>query len=166
MFKKEIAFPNIFARVVLESQLAPKALIEKYDGKIPYDAYFPTQQEKVEGRTCTKCNKYHASKKSLKLHMKSCLDGSKRKQAQKTTRKKRQKLPVTYIEEEVEEINSEDVVREGATESFEIVSDDEEEVVDLDEDLQPGCQVSVPNSGTFETILNLKEWIKHAWTEI
>lgn len=166
VFKKEIAFPNIFARVVLESQLAPKALIEKYDGKIPYDAYFPTQQEKVEGRTCTKCNKYHASKKSLKLHMKSCLDGSKRKQAQKTTRKKRQKLPVTYIEEEVEEINSEDVVREGATESFEIVSDDEEEVVDLDEDVQPGCQVSVPNSGTFETILNLKEWIKHAWTEI
>ena len=36
---------------------------------------------------------------------------------------------------------------------------------DLLEDVQPGVLVSIPTGGTFERILNLKEWLKHAWTE-
>ena len=36
---------------------------------------------------------------------------------------------------------------------------------DLEEDVQPAVLVSIPTGGTFENILNLKEWLKHAWTK-
>ena len=43
---------------------------EKYGDSLPYDAYFPSLQLKVEGRTCKFCRKYHSSKKSLNNHIK------------------------------------------------------------------------------------------------
>ena len=48
MFKKEFDFPGIFARILLKDKLAPAALKQKFSGKVPYDAFFPSQQEVVE----------------------------------------------------------------------------------------------------------------------
>ena len=67
--KKKLMFPNMFCRIVLEKNLMPRDLEEKYNGLLPYDAYFPTLQEKVEARTCKFCMKYHSSKKSLNRHL-------------------------------------------------------------------------------------------------
>ena len=67
--KKKLMFPDMFGRIVLEKKLLPRDLGEKYNGLLPYDAYFPTLQEKVEARTCKFCMKYHSSKKSLNRHL-------------------------------------------------------------------------------------------------
>ena len=67
--KKKVKFPNMFGRIVLEKNLLPRDLSDKYKGLLPYDAYFPTLQEKVEARTCKFCMKYHSSKKSLNRHL-------------------------------------------------------------------------------------------------
>ena len=154
VFKKEFEFPSIFARIILEDKLAPAALKEKFCGKIPYDAFFPTQQEVVEGRTCDVCMKYHASKKSLKLHIKAnqeCQKKRKKPNAAKAVPKQRKRQRV-----EVE------------VPSIDVESDVESEPENTAEDLgeEPGPLVSVATSGLFEQILDLREWIRHAWVEV
>ena len=170
VFKKNVTFPNIFARIVLEKELAPENLKTKYNGNIPYDVYFPTLQHIVDSRTCAVCGKYHATKKSLNLHRRTCTSKeTKRKRIQSvasftelvdsqevtsSNRSKRKRMEVNYIEED-------DILDETAP------SDDDLNESDVEEDLveEPGVLVSVPTGGTFERILNLKEWLKHAWTE-
>ena len=82
--KKKLEFLDVFTRIVLEKKLMPEgdvkyfcksiliALVDlqiKFAGILPYDVYFPTLQQKVQGRTCQFCQKYHSSKKSLKRHL-------------------------------------------------------------------------------------------------
>ena len=69
LHKQKLLFLDIFGRIVLERKLMPRDLSEQYDGLLPYDAYFPTLQDKVESRTCKYCKKYHSSKKSLNRHL-------------------------------------------------------------------------------------------------
>ena len=73
IYKKKVKFPNMFGRIVLEKNLLARDLSEKYKGLLPYDAYFPTLQEKVEARTCKFCMKYHSSEKSLHRHLRLVL---------------------------------------------------------------------------------------------
>ena len=39
---------------------------------IPYDVYFPSQQDKVDGRVCKVCRKYFSLRLALKEHRKIC----------------------------------------------------------------------------------------------
>ena len=72
MYKKPIKFLSLAQRVVMEEALAPDHLVSKYGKNIPYDAYLPSCQDKVESRTCKVCYKYHATKKSFGMHNKIC----------------------------------------------------------------------------------------------
>ena len=68
----------------MEDKLLPLDLKEKYGGKVPYDAYFPTQQQLVEKRFCSVCGMYFSSVKSLtKHHRKICKMPRKRRTAAK-----------------------------------------------------------------------------------
>ena len=42
--QKKLNFLDVFARLVMEKQLLPANLKTKYNGKVPYDVYFPTLQ--------------------------------------------------------------------------------------------------------------------------
>ena len=68
VYKEDIAFHDVFGRMVVEDKLAPPAILEKYENKIPFDVYFPSLQDKVMKRTCAICHKYHSSIKSLTSH--------------------------------------------------------------------------------------------------
>ena len=50
IWKKQLMFPSFLARGVLESNLVPPSLKEKFGAKVPYDAFFPTLQSQVERR--------------------------------------------------------------------------------------------------------------------
>ena len=174
IFKKEFGFPDIFARVVLEEKLASKPLRDKYSGKVPYDAYFPSVQEAVKDRTCVNCNKYHASKKSLKLHIKVCHEANSKKRKVTSVKQKQQRLRVSYIDTDAMEM--EELVHdtgfgsESGEDLDEVEISDDEEKGDRDAICEmmgeePGIIVSVPSTGIFEHILDLNEWIKHAWAE-
>ena len=172
VFKKNVTFPNIFARIVLEKELAPENLKTKYNGNIPYDVYFPTLQHVVDSRTCAVCGKYHATKKSLNLHRRTCTSTkAKRKRIQSVTelfnsqevtsssRSKRKRIEVNYIEDDSGVMIDDDEILDDTA-----LSDDDLNESEVEEDLveEPGVLVSVPTGGTFERILNLKEL---AWTE-
>ena len=54
VWKKPLKFPDFFARSALESSLVPDTLKQTFGDQIPYDAYFPTLQEKVINRSAVK----------------------------------------------------------------------------------------------------------------
>ena len=70
--KEELAFLNVFQRLAMESFLLPEELKEKFKGVVPYDAYFPSIQDKVESRICKSCLKYFSLKLSLKEDKQIC----------------------------------------------------------------------------------------------
>ena len=71
--KFNLKFLDIFGRIVMEEKLMPKALVEKYGDKVPYDVFFPTQQDKIERRVCVVCGMYFSSIKSItEQHRKVC----------------------------------------------------------------------------------------------
>ena len=81
MWKKDLMFPDFLTRMLLEETLAPECLREKFGSKIPYDAFFPSQQDKVEKRICPgqMCGRYFASVKSLMEHKRVCTASRKRR---------------------------------------------------------------------------------------
>ena len=70
--QKKLNFLDVFARLVMEKQLLPANLKTKYNGKVPYDVYFPTLQERVEERTCRLCGQYFSVNISLAEHKRIC----------------------------------------------------------------------------------------------
>ena len=56
----------------MEKQLLPADLKTTYNGKVPYDVYFPTLQERVEERTCRLCGQYFSVNISLAEHKRIC----------------------------------------------------------------------------------------------
>ena len=56
----------------MEKQLLPANLKTTYNGKVPYDVYFPTLQERVEERTCRLCGQYFSVNISLAEHKRIC----------------------------------------------------------------------------------------------
>ena len=70
--QKKLNFLDVFARLVMEKQLLPADLKTTYNGKVPYDVYFPTLQERVEERTCRLCGQYFSVNISLAEHKRIC----------------------------------------------------------------------------------------------
>ena len=66
-YQKKLNFLDVLSRLVMEKQLLPANLKTNYNGKVPYDVYFPTLQEKVEDRTCRLCGQYFYVKISLAI---------------------------------------------------------------------------------------------------
>ena len=172
--KKEIVFPDIFARIVTEKELVPVELKEKYGDLVPYDAYLPTQQDHVQKRICPNCKKYHASIKSLTIHKKACKKiGTK---SRKVGKKAPKKTPVTVdrvtdeLEAEGEDTTGETFAEENdhLDDEIEVNASFEDHNDDMEyaniEEVQVGATVSVSAGGIFESILNLKEWMKQPWT--
>ena len=83
--KKEIMFPDIFARIVTEKSIMPPELKDKFGENVPYDVYLPSQQDNVQKRICPNCQKYHSSIKSLTIHKRVCKKPG-RKEASKITK--------------------------------------------------------------------------------
>ena len=118
----------------------PKDLKEKYGSKVPYDVFFPKQQDKVEKRVCKKCKMYFSTVKSLQIHRKEC----------------KVKAP-TKSNEFLDSSDSSDT--EDENNNCDDVSSEEE---DLEVEERP--KVSVPGKGGIEVILDLKQWLKSPWS--
>lgn len=72
LHKQHLKFPSLSNRLILESSLLSEEMKEKYQGKVPYDIYFPTLQKKIDKQVCKRCYKYHATLLSKKEHLKVC----------------------------------------------------------------------------------------------
>ena len=89
VWKKQLKFPDFFARRALENSFVPETLKLKFGDKVPYDAFFPTLQTKVMGRcvtlvncivftffiirrVCSYCRQYFSTIKSLTEHKRVC----------------------------------------------------------------------------------------------
>ena len=149
--KNPIKFPTLAARQILEEKLTPPALKTLYGKSVPYDAFLPSCQEKVEGRTCKVCFKYHATKKSLQCHKRIC----KRSKSRPGSAKKRKHF-YEAVEDEFCTAEDEEEVESEA---------DEEEVEEVLEVVQERQTFSVAGGGGVETITNLREWLKSPWQE-
>lgn len=154
VFKKDLRFLDPFARIVMEQTVAPSDLKEKYGMNIPYDVYFPTQQDKVERRVCVVCAKYFSTLVSLNIHKKVC--------NLKRTRKPKRVKTIVFdsSEEDVSEDDSPPVDKSD-DELFEDDSND-----DYLEVVQLAPTISVPTEGHVEVILNLKEYLKLPWRAV
>ena len=108
-----------------------------YKDNVPYDVFFPSQQQKIDGRICKVCSQYFAVQLSLKEHKRIC------------------KKPRKATENDVETANQEAV---GEEEVLVEEVQDEQELVEL----RP--LISIPQRGGIERIISLKEWLKSPWT--
>ena len=149
--KSHIRFPPLAARQILEESLTPEALKTLYGKSVPYDAFLPSCQGKIEARTCKVCYKYHATKKSLQCHKKIC----KRSKSRAGVQKKRKHV-YEAVEDEFFSVEDEEEVES---------EDDEEEVEEALEVVRLRPKYSVASGGGLETILHLKEWLKSPWQE-
>ena len=132
--QKQLNFLDVFQRLVMEKEIMPAHLKQKYKNNVPYDVFFPSQQEKIDGRICKVCRQYFAVQLSLKEHKRIC-------------KKTRNPFEETATQEEVGE---EEVLVEDVQDELELV------------ELRP--LMSMAQRGGVEKILNLKEWLKSPWS--
>ena len=140
--KQVITFPTYSTRILMERSLMPKELEEKFPKGVPYDVYFPTQQNNVEKQTCPYCGKYHASINSLKLHKQIC------KKPKQALRKVTSSLLIDSSSD-----SSED----------ELIDTRNDMDYDNIEEVLTSRTCSVTMSGGFEKILDMAEWMKLPW---
>ena len=163
VYKSNVQFPTLSTRMLLENTITPEQLTSKCGKSVPYDAFLPSCQQKVEGRTCTVCYKYHATKKSLQLHKKVC----KRKKSGCGALKKVSKITARkskYRQQEAEESDTEDDIDEKEVDTNNSFLESEEEEEELNTiSIRPSF--SMQGDGGIETILNLREWLKSPWAE-
>ena len=178
VYKEDIQFHDIFGRLVVEVKLAPTFLLEKYEAKIPFDAYFPSLQDKIERRTCSVCHKYHSSIKSLTAHNRAVHSNRRGRGGGKGRRGGRGRvrgrgggrgsIPDMFLgdeeDDEVDKDYGQDSLEESELEAIiaEEIEDEFDEFEDLGE--EPGLTVSIPFNSTLVQIVNLKEWLKSPWT--
>lgn len=151
--KEELVFLDVFQRLAMESFLLPDEVKEKFKGTVPYDAYFPSIQDKVVARICITCGKYFNLKLSLIEHKQVC----KKKRAKEDNGTRASKIK--RFSSVVSAFNLSDEFFEG--------SDDDEDEPDLGVSVEEALEVtdvrpkiSIPGLGGIETILNLREWLK------
>lgn len=144
--KQDLKFLDIPARIISEKKLMPAVMVEKYGNNVPYDAFFPSLQDKISKRICPVCRKYFSAIQSLNIHKKHCKADRKRKMGS-GNKGKAKKSRVLFSEDE------EDDDEEPPVES-------EEEEIELCD--QRG-KISVTTSSYVERILDLKEWMKSPW---
>ena len=129
--KQDLNFLDVFQRLTMEQFLMPKELLTKYNGKMPYDVFFPSLQDKVEKRVCSVCGTYFSLKLLLTEHKRIC---KRQKQQKETSRKKKQNVVMTLkeVDYQTESENSMEEVEE------------EDEFLEMVE-LRP--KISVPTAG-------------------
>ena len=142
----------------------------KFGESVPYDVYLPTQQDNVQKRMCPHCKKYHASMKSLAIHKRVCKkSGVKRGRAARGKSLQHE----AFLDDEVDGGEGWDEdgevadVEELEVESAELnasFEDYEDNVNDVIEEIHVEQTLSVSTGGIFETILNLKDWMKQPWS--
>ena len=160
VYQKKLKFPDVFQRLLMEKLLTPQELVDKFHGVVPYDIFFPTQQENCVKRVCQVCFKYFSSITSLTEHKRTCEKPKKVALPSITTHmKKRAKVDEgTGIDKVVDE-NDQDIPIIEVEETVDMFDelDTHAELVDL----RP--QISIPHEGGVELIVNLKEWLKSPW---
>jgi hypothetical protein len=170
VYKSHIEFPTLSTRVLLEETITPEELTLKYGKSVPYDVYLPSCQEKIEGRTCKVCYKYHATKKSLQIHKKVCKrsktgGGSTKKLCRNTRGRNTGKGRAGTMFED----SGSDLTDEEQDINNSIHEDDVEEKEDDLADLETTSArptYSIAGEGGVETILNLREWLKSPWADM
>ena len=163
VYKSNVQFPTLSTRILLENTITPEQLTSKYGKSVPYDAFLPSCQQKVEGRTCTVCYKYHATKKSLQLHKKVC----KRSKSGRGALKKVSKITARtskHRQTEAEESDTEDDIDDKEVDANNSFLESEEEEEELNT-ISVRPSFSMQGDGGIETILNLREWLKSPWAE-
>ena len=182
VYKEDIAFHDVFGRMVFEEKLAPPAILEKYENKIPFDVYFPSLQEKVMKRTCAICSKYHSSIKSLTSHkravhprgrggVKNRGGGGGRGRGRGRGKGRGRGIDI-FDDESGSDDEEEQVDKDAYQDSLEeselehVLAEEVEDEIDEFEELgeEPGASVSIPFTSTLVQIVNLKEWLKSPWT--
>ena len=134
--QKELNFLDVFQRLVMEKEIMPAELKLKYKNHVPYDVYFPSQQDKVDGRICRVCHQYFSVQLSLKEHKRIC--------------KKARNILEEDEEDTAQEVGEEQVLVENIQDELELV------------ELRP--LMSMTQRGGIEKIVNLKEWMKSPWS--
>ena len=137
VYQKQLNFLDVFQRLVMEKELTSTQLKLKYKDNIPYDVFFPSQQQKIDGRICKVCGQYFAVQISLKEHKRIC------KKPRRATR------------------NNEETVNQEAVREEEVLVEEVQDELELVE-LRP--LISIPQRGGIERIISLKEWLKSPWT--
>ena len=150
--QNQIKFPTLAARQILEESLTPQSLKSLYGKSVPYDAFLPSCQDKIEGRTCKVCYKYHATKKSLQSHKRIC----KRSKSQSSAQKRRKHV-FHAVEDEFSAVDESD-----DTDSEDNLEEEDEEELEV---IHERTKISFSSGGGLETILNLREWLKSPWQE-
>ena len=143
----------------MEKEIVPEDLMQKYAGKVPYDVYFPTVQQKIDSRVCKVCAKYFSTIVMLNEHKRIC----KRQAVEKGASKKRSRKdqnPKEVTGEELENDPELEVVSIGEADS---TIEDEIEFVEEEELVQLRPIISIPGEGGVEVIINLREWLKSPW---
>ena len=153
----------------------PNELKEKYGEKVPYDVYFPSQQQKVENRVCQVCGMYFSSVKSLvQQHRKIC---KKPRKGGAVVKNKRAVISrATLLDDSEEDDGLSELVEENCDETNECQAIDElnasyedgqnnQDFENIEEiNLEPN--ISVQSEGGFEIILDLKQWLKSPWNTV
>ena len=155
--KEDLHFLDVFQRIVMEKEIVPEELQKKYAGKVPYDLFFPSVQEKIDGRVCKVCSKYFSTLVMLTEHKKVC----KRQVAVRKVAKKRRIVQEPIEVVEVEQEDEVDQELEADSEDAESVPEEEEDIAEELVQLRP--IISIPQAGGVEMIVNLKEWLKSPW---
>ena len=169
--KEIIEFHDVFARIVLESTLAPQFLLEKYENKIPFDTFFPSLQDKVEKRTCSECKKYHSSIKSLTAHKRTAhakkRGGKRRGRNVQGINNDASNFIDDQLDDDLEDAQEQvmDDLEDRQLEAV-IAEEIEDEFDEFAEDMneEPGITVSIPFTSTLVKIMDLREWLKSPWT--
>ena len=169
--KEIIEFHDVFARIVLESTLAPQFLLEKYENKIPFDTFFPSLQDKVEKRTCSECKKYHSSIKSLTAHKRTAhakkRGGKRRGRNVQGINNDASDFIDDQLDDDLEDAQEQvmDDIEDRQLEAV-IAEEIEDEFDEFAEDMneEPGITVSIPFTSTLVKIMDLREWLKSPWT--
>ena len=158
IFKDNIEFHDVFARMVVENTLAPQSLLAKYKNKIPFDTFFPSLQEKVEKRTCSMCQKYHSSIKSLMAH-KRTIHGKIRKVRRKKNGRKNNDVTSDFIDDELEENDDLDKDTDDLEDSQLKANNFAEEILDEFEDIDgQEKEIDVLEDSQLETMISAEEW--------
>ena len=175
IFKEKLEFLDVFGRIALEQQIIPTELKDKYGGKIPYDVYFPSQQQKVENRVCQVCGMYFSSVKSLvQQHRKVCKKPRKGGAAVKNKHSVNRKA--TLLDDSDEDNDMSEDAEENCDESIEYEAIDELNASFEDDQNNKDFEnmeevylepiISVQSEGGFQIILDLKQWLKSPWNTV
>ena len=70
--KQDLPFLDVFQSLVMEMEIVPGDLVQKYAGKVPYDVYFQTVQGKLDSCVCKVCSKYFSTIVMLNEHKRIC----------------------------------------------------------------------------------------------